>query len=1532
MYALFARFASRLSGRGAGSSLRRAEQDLAHRSYVSAAAGFREVLEQDPAAAAAHAGLVKALSALRDWPAAVLAAQEFVERAPGRPSAKRFLARALAQTGRLDAAERLLEDVLAANGGDQTARLELGRIALRRDQCEQALLHVAFAPANERIAMQRCLLRGKSLVRLSRLAEAASEFEVAHDLDPRRGEVLQHLVDISDQLGRSVDLERWLRALHALQPSDVSVCVRLARMLLDRGVLDEAEATLAEALKRTVADRQALDVWAAVLAARLRRRRELGEPVEGGLFEHLQREALAQARHIGLHDPSENVSEREVSGRLKGETLAEARRIGVETIRARAVDRDMAALLRMEALAEARRAGIGEAEDPAQQVQEDIATVLRMEAREEARRAGLTTDGPSVDRYVAGGSGMEALAEAQRAGIVEGANSQAVPAQQSQLELATALRLEALEEARRAGLVDKAVASPRPDDSGPAPSQNMMAALRLEALAEARRSGVAERGVLAAAAEREAAQDMAMLLRLEALAEARKAGIDLKTNSTGCDDATGAALNGRGLEVMREGTPEWLADQAAEATYAFRTDAFLEVVDIVERLVAYDRSNPTMLEMGGFAANRVANWRAAARFWKELSLLQENRRGPRLQHATALMESGNTGAALGVIDPLLATDPQSADLIRLKLSILTRGKDYPALDRFDAELATQPWSKADATLLETIGAGFLAADHVVTARRWLERARALDPQNTAALRLQARIAYTERQYDHAVTLCQELEQTGAPQQRLEARMIRARVAHLRGNVAEATIHYEKVVADAPSNVEAVTYIVRRHLAARHILQAEEHIAGVPRHGNEGTHHWWQALLLQAKGKGDEAAGYLLKALDASPSDMAFRHRVIEFMLETERLEEALSVVCSGLELEPTSPRLRSRLLQCRMRMECPPQEIVEICDETLDLSPRDEEALLQRGNANARLGNRRSAIADFRAGLTAFPRNTTFWRSALSSLLLLGEEVEAKALLDEARAIFAANTAADLAALADIFDAADLQDEALAFAKAAVQIDGDSDSRQLLARIQVQRGRLDLAWPHLLQLHSHEQRHIRTTRLYAQVAAGRAAALPWEGAEPADRSFPQAVFDAIATRQVVAAGERRQAGRLRVLHVTSTLGAGGAERQLANTVVHLAHLRGAGVEVELAVEDLNPAHGRDFFLPPIRSTGIPVYSLDEERQAANWRDMLAARPEMRGAVQAIASLPIEIVRNALPLLPILLERQPDVVQLWQDSVCIASGIAAALAGVPRILLCTRSTRPVERQRARRYLEPGFRALLRRPGVSLLNNSLNGARDYEDWLGMAKGSVEVVYNGYDFSAIRGRVNDARSRRIREDLGIPFDAPVLGGVMRCSFEKRPELWTEAAIELCRTMPGAYGLLVGDGPMMGEIKARVADCGLGDRIHYVGTQSPVEPWMRAMDVLFLSSLTEGLPNVLIEAQSIGVPVATMRIGGAPETVVENETAVVIDEGPIAAIARPIRDLLADPPRRHGYGERAVAWTAGQFGIEATVDKLLECYRANR
>ncbi|MGH7087310.1 MAG: glycosyltransferase, partial [Stellaceae bacterium] len=240
----------------------------------------------------------------------------------------------------------------------------------------------------------------------------------------------------------------------------------------------------------------------------------------------------------------------------------------------------------------------------------------------------------------------------------------------------------------------------------------------------------------------------------------------------------------------------------------------------------------------------------------------------------------------------------------------------------------------------------------------------------------------------------------------------------------------------------------------------------------------------------------------------------------------------------------------------------------------------------------------------------------------------------------------------------------------------------------------------------------------------------------------------------------------------------------------------------------------------------------------------------------------------------------------------------------------------------------YTAFLRRPGVRMLSNSKFGARDYEDWLGVGRGAVQVIYNWCEFAGLRARTSPQAAAGARAEAGIPPEAIVVGGVMRCSFEKRPELWTEIACELAGRDPRVYGILVGDGPMRPRLIRHVEQLGFADRIRFVGRRSPVEPWMQAMDLLFLSSMTEGLPNVLIEAQSLGLAVATMRVGGAPETVLEGRSAVIIDEAPAARIADAIGTLLFDRARLRAYGKTGAGWASRMFSVEAMLDRLLMLY----
>lgn len=400
-------------------------------------------------------------------------------------------------------------------------------------------------------------------------------------------------------------------------------------------------------------------------------------------------------------------------------------------------------------------------------------------------------------------------------------------------------------------------------------------------------------------------------------------------------------------------------------------------------------------------------------------------------------------------------------------------------------------------------------------------------------------------------------------------------------------------------------------------------------------------------------------------------------------------------------------------------------------------------------------------------------------------------------------------------------------------------------------------------------------------------------------------------------------GRPQVCLLIGTLGPGGAERQAANTAIGLAE--GGNLDLTVIATHQEQEWQR-FFTGPISGAGVPVCALERHDPLA----ALAACGHPDGARLA------ETIRTRLP--PPLhdvaayarefLLRRPHVAHLWLDDVNVRAGLAAVLAGVPTIVLGTRSINPSNFALFQPYMRGAYLALSRLPHVRLLNNSDTGARDYERWLGLRPGHVSVVRNGFDFDHLLPPDAAAARTTARARLGLPSEALVLGGIMRFSEEKRPLLWLDTAELVLRRHPQVELVLIGDGVLRHEVHARAATGGLAGRVRLPGHDARAYEAICAMDVLFLSSRHEGLPNVLIEAQALGVPVVTMRAGGAHETLTDGETGWVVPGPQAEDAARVLADALADPAALRRAGALGRKQARDRFGVRRMLDETARMY----
>jgi len=175
-------------------------------------------------------------------------------------------------------------------------------------------------------------------------------------------------------------------------------------------------------------------------------------------------------------------------------------------------------------------------------------------------------------------------------------------------------------------------------------------------------------------------------------------------------------------------------------------------------------------------------------------------------------------------------------------------------------------------------------------------------------------------------------------------------------------------------------------------------------------------------------------------------------------------------------------------------------------------------------------------------------------------------------------------------------------------------------------------------------------------------------------------------------------------------------------------------------------------------------------------------------------------------------------------------------------------------------------------------------------------ISVIHNGIDTHAwAPGRALGS----LRDELKLDHAFPVIGYVGRIMPEKDLKTWLRAAALVSEKYPQARFVLVGEGKdntTFEQLKKLAAEIGIAERTYFPGYRSDLIPFYAAFDFFLLSSRREGLPNSILEAMAMGLPVVTTDVAGAKELVLDGQTGYVLPQGDAASLARAIITLAAD------------------------------------
>lgn len=213
-------------------------------------------------------------------------------------------------------------------------------------------------------------------------------------------------------------------------------------------------------------------------------------------------------------------------------------------------------------------------------------------------------------------------------------------------------------------------------------------------------------------------------------------------------------------------------------------------------------------------------------------------------------------------------------------------------------------------------------------------------------------------------------------------------------------------------------------------------------------------------------------------------------------------------------------------------------------------------------------------------------------------------------------------------------------------------------------------------------------------------------------------------------------------------------------------------------------------------------------------------------------------------------------------------------------------------------------------------------------GLPESDIEVLHNGIDINAWRPELGKPV---LRQELGIKPGEFLIGTVARIA-QQHKDLPTfyQVAAEVSRKVPGARFVIVGDGhgDELAKAKKQIADLGLRDSFFFTGHRTDLLDIYTSLDLFLMTSLTEGLPNTVLEAMALEVPVVSTAVAGVPELVDHGQTGFLAPIRDIDGLSRLVVTLLSDPVLRERFGSNARVRIERDFAFANRVRKMEDYY----
>ncbi len=221
----------------------------------------------------------------------------------------------------------------------------------------------------------------------------------------------------------------------------------------------------------------------------------------------------------------------------------------------------------------------------------------------------------------------------------------------------------------------------------------------------------------------------------------------------------------------------------------------------------------------------------------------------------------------------------------------------------------------------------------------------------------------------------------------------------------------------------------------------------------------------------------------------------------------------------------------------------------------------------------------------------------------------------------------------------------------------------------------------------------------------------------------------------------------------------------------------------------------------------------------------------------------------------------------------------------------------------------------------------GVQSYVERGAVRSGRITVVHNGVNTANYRP--NPAIRQCTRRDLDVNGEFVWLAVGRLTPAKAYPDMIRAFSMVSGRSSKPTVLIICGQGPLEAEIRSLVGECGIGNRVRFLGLRRDVPELMNAADGLVMSSHLEGLPMALLEASATGLPIIATAVGGNPEAVVDGKTGFIVQPRDVESLAAAMERIMKlSSSERNRMAAAGTAHARERFDVENIVSHWERLY----